>query len=245
MPSSSFQKESARICVNLRMNRPHVAVNFALTWDGRISTRNWTPSDFSSPRDKQRLLELRATGDALIVGRTTLEKEAMQMGLPDEALRAKRVQRGMAPYPIRVLVSNSGELNPLLPLFGFDFSPVLLFSTSRMPLLTRAAFEGKATLHLATGNQVDLSSMLATLRADYAVRRLICEGGSTLFRSLLEANFVDEINLTFCPRVFGGGAAPTLTGCAGAFLPAPRECRLERLEVIGEEAFARYRVQRS
>lgn len=222
---------------------PEVAVNFAVTWDGRISTRNWTPSDFSSARDKQRLLEIRATGDALLAGRRTLEKEAMQMGLPDEALRAGRVQRGLAPYPLRVLVSNSGQIDPAMRVFQFDFSRVVVFSTVLMSVSTRAALEGKATLHIAEGPQVDLRAMLATLRGHYGVRRLVCEGGAELFRSLLEADLVDELNLTFCPRVFGGADAPTLTGCGGDFLPGSRELRLERLEVIGEEGFACYRLR--
>lgn len=226
------------------MNLPEVAVNFSVTWDGRVSTRNETPSDFSSPRDKQRLLEIRATGDALLAGRKTVENEGMQMGLPDEALRAQRIERGMAPYPIRVLVSNSGQLNPRMRVFQFDFSPVIVFSTARMPASTRAALEGKAILHLADGPQVDLRAMLGTLWDHYAVRRLVCEGGPMLFRSLLEADLVDELNLTFCPRIFGGVGASTLTGRVGDFLSVAREFRLEQLEVVGDEAFARYRLVR-
>ncbi len=220
-----------------------VAVNFALTWDGRISTRNHTRSDFSSPEDKHRLLAIRATGDALLVGKTTVEVEAMQMGLPDEALRAERVRRGQAPYPLRVLISNSGRIDPAWRLFQSDFAPIVIFSTARMPKATRAALENKATLHLAEGKQVHLPQMLETLAREYGVKRLVCEGGPTLLRSLLEAGLVDEINLTFCPLLFGGARAPTLTGRAGAFLNSTRECRLERMEEVGKECFLQYRVK--
>jgi len=228
-----------------RPNLPEVAVNFALTWDGRVSTRNRTRADFSSPRDKHRLLEIRASGDALLVGRSTLETEQMTMAIPDETIQAERVARGQAPHPLRVVVSGSGRFDPNARLFQTDSAPVLIFSTSGMPQSTRAALEPKAILHLADDPRVDLMAMLKTLRSRYGVARLICEGGPTLLRSLLEENLVDEINVTFCPRIFGGTDAPTLTGTPGPFLPAAVECRLEAMETFEGECFARYRVNRA
>ena len=221
---------------------PEVAVNFALTWDGRVSTCNRTRSDFSSPLDKRLLAEIRASGDAVLVGRGTLETEQMRMGIGDEALQAARVARGLPPEPLRVVVSGSGQIDLKARIFQTEAAPILIFSTSKMPEAIRIVLEGKATLYLNEGATVDLHAMLQTLRERHGVRRIVCEGGPTLLRSLLEANLVDEINLTFCPRVFGGTDAPTLTGGPGAFLPAAIECRLEAMETIGDECFARYRV---
>ena len=221
---------------------PEVAVNFALTWDGRIATRRRTRSDFSSPRDKHRLLEIRASGDALLVGRVTLETERMRMSIGDAALQAARVARGKPPEPLRVVVSGSGRIAPDAPLLQTEGAPILIFSTVQMPQADRAALEGRATLHLGEAERVDLHAMLQTLHRQYGVRRLICEGGPTLLRALLEANLVDELNITFCPRIFGGADAPTLTGGPGAFLPAAIECALETMEPLGDECFARYRV---
>jgi len=230
-----------------------VAVNFALTWDARASTRTGTRSDFSSPLDKRRLLELRASADAVLVGRTTLEAERMTMGIPDD-LRAARVERGRPPAPLRVVVSASGRIDAAQPIFLTAFAPILLFSTTQMPQATRMELEKShaesqsrsgVILHLSEGRELDLREMLATLWSRYGVRRVVCEGGPTLLRSLLEENLVDEINLTFCPRIFGGTDAPTLTGGPGAFLPGALECRLEAMETVGGECFACYRVIRS
>ena len=223
-------------------NRPVVAANFALTWDARVSTRDRTPSDFSSPRDKQRMLEIRASGDAVLVGRATLKIDATNLALPDEQLRARRVAEGKPPQPMRVVVTNSGKLDADLSLFQSDDPPVLVFSTERMPPETQAALRGKARLYLTREPAVDLRAMLETLWRECSVRRVVSEGGPTLFRSLLELDLVDEINVTFCPLVFGGMDAPTLTGTVAAFLSHSRECRLESTEIIGEECFARYRV---
>lgn len=181
----------------------------------------------------------------MLVGRTTLETENNALGMPDEALRAERVRRGMPPCPLRVIITNSGQLDPALPFFKCDCSPVAIFSTTRMPNAIRSALAPLASLHLTAAPNVDLREMLETLHRDHAVKRLVCEGGPTLLRSLVEIDLVDELNLTFCPRIFGGAQAPTLTGCAGEFLETTRECRLERMDVVGDECFARYRMLRA
>lgn len=223
---------------------PEVAVNFALTWDGRVTTRKHTRADFSSPRDKHRLLEIRASGDAVMAGRGTIAAEQMRMRIPDEALRAARVERGLAPEPLRIVISGSGQLDPRWPIFAqSEGAPVIIFSTLRMPNEVKEALKGCATLHLAPG-KINFREVLQTLRSQYNVRRVVCEGGPTLLKSLLQEQLVNELNLTFCPRIFGGLEAPTLTSIPGEFLPQSIELHLEAVETIEGEAFLRYRVKR-
>ena len=222
--------------------RPFVTANFALTWDARISTRRGTPADFSSPRDKRRLVEIRSRCDAVLASAKTIASDNMTMGLPDPALRAARVKRRQQAYPLRVLLTNSGRIDPTLRLFEKDFSPIVIFSTTRMPARTQSALSSKADLWLHESPAVNLAAMLATLRADYGVKRLVCEGGAQVFRSLLTAGLVDEIHVTFTPRIFGGKDAPTITSIAGQFLPASVPLQLREMEVIEDECFLRYRV---
>ncbi len=225
--------------------RPFVTANFALTWDARISTRRGTPSDFSSARDKRRLVEIRSECDAVLVSAKTVSADQMTMGLPDPKLRAARVKRGQEAYPLRVLLTNSGRIDPKLRIFEKDFSPIVIFSTTRMPARTQAALAPKADVWLHESATVSLPSILATLRAEYGVKRLVCEGGAQVFRSLLTAGLVDEVHVTFAPHVFGGKDAPTLTGIAGKFLPKSVPLRLRAMGVIGDECFLRYRVERT
>ena len=222
--------------------RPFVTANFALTWDGRISTRRGTPADFSSKSDKRRLVEIRARCDAILVSAKTLAADNMSMGLPDASLRAARTARGQLAYPLRVLLTNSGRIDPALRLFTKTFSPIVIFSTTRMPARTRAALAALADVWLHESESVNLPAMLATLRTDYGVKRLVCEGGAQIFRALLTAGLVDELHATLCPRIFGGEKAPTLTGLPGAFHPASVPLTLKKMEVIGGECFLRYRV---
>ena len=60
----------------IRTNRgrlPFVLVNMAMTADGKIATTNRLVSSFSSRRDGQHLLELRATADAVMAGARTVD----------------------------------------------------------------------------------------------------------------------------------------------------------------------------
>ena len=216
---------------------------FAITVDGKITTRNFTPVDFTSREDKAHLLRQRALGDAVLLGHTTLERDNVRLGLPLSELRDARIKRGQTPYPLRVIVSNAGKIDPRLNIFQSDISPIVIFSTTRMPRKIQEALRGKANLHLSKARHVDLVAMLRTLRKDYEVRTLACEGGPTLFRALLERDLIDQLNLTIAPYLFGGANAPTLTGLSKEFLPKSVRCSLIDLRVVGDECFLRYRIK--
>ena len=112
-----------------------------------------------------------------------------------------------------------------------------------MPRKNQDALRKKATLHLTDAEHLDLAVMLETLRAEYKVRTLACEGGPTLFRALLEEGLIDQLNLTIAPYLFGGATAPTLTGLSKKFLPASVHCSLIDMRTIGNECFLTYRVR--
>ena len=223
--------------------RPFVAVTFAMTVDGKITTKNFTPVDFTSREDKLHLFRQRALGDAVLIGHSTLKQDNVRLGLPDAKMREARVTRGQTPHPLRVIVSNEGRIDARLKIFQTDISPILIFSTVRMPARYQKALRKKATLHLSDARAVDLAWMLEQLRNEYGVRFVACEGGATLFRALLEQDLVDQLNLTIAPYLFGGANAPTLTGLSKEFLPRSVQCSLTEMRTVGEECFLTYRIK--
>jgi riboflavin-specific deaminase-like protein len=223
--------------------RPFVAATFAMTVDGKITTRAFSPVDFTSREDKLHLLRQRSLGDAVLIGRSTLTHDNVRLGLPDPEMRAEREARGQSPYPLRVIISNEGRIDPALKIFQTDFSRIVIFSTTRMPRKYQLALREKSTLRLSDTPSVDLTRMLKLLRSEYGVRRVACEGGAELFRSLLELHLVDQLNLTIAPFIFGGKSAPTLTGRGTAFLPASVRCSLVEMRIVGEECFLTYRLK--
>src|SRR5205085_6598593 len=131
---------------------------------------NGTPADFSSKRDKRRLLEIRSRADAILASAKTVAADRMTMGMPAEDLRAARRARGQSEYPLRVLLTGFGRIDPGLRVFEKTFSPLVIFSTSRMPSRVRDALASKADLRLDDGDTVNLAAMMATLRKEYGVK---------------------------------------------------------------------------
>ena len=184
-----------------------------MTVDGKITTRAFSPVDFTSREDKLHLLRQRALGDAVLIGHSTLAHDNVRLGLPDPKMRAEREARGQAPYPIarhrfqRGPDRSRAENFPdrlLAHRHFLDHADAAEISSSRCAKKQRC--------DLSDARSVDLARMLQSLRSEYGVRRVACEGGAELFRSLLELQLVDRLNLTIAPYIFGGKSAPTLTG---------------------------------
>ena len=222
------------------MLRPRVLVNFAMTIDGKVSTTKLSPANFTSKQDKRRLLEIRSLGDALLVGASTVQADNMSMGLPDEDLRKARRERGQSEYPLRVVVSSSGDISTQLNIFNHHFSPIVVYSTRRMNAANQEALKTRAELRLSEGERVHLPYLLNDLYQNYRVRTLVCEGGPRLARSLVEIGAIDELFLTVAPILFGGAEAPGLLGRAGPFLSASRIYRLESMKVLSGECYLHY-----
>ena len=215
-----------------------------MTAAGKITTREFTPADFTSPEDKMHLLRQRALADAVLVGHSTLKKDNVRLGLPKGELREERVARGQIPSPLRVIVSNEGRIDSSLKIFASEIAPILIFSTTRMPRSFQKELRKKATLHLSETDSVNLGWMLRQLRTDYKVQSVACEGGAALFRSMLELGLIDQLTLTIAPFLFGGKKAPTLTGLSKDFLSASVHCSLTDMRAVGEECFLTYRIGR-
>ena len=230
-----------------KLSRPFVMATFAMTVDGKITSRTFCPVDFTSRADKKHLIRQRSLGDAVLIGHSTLRKDNVRLGIANADLRNERVARGQATYPLRVVVSNEGKIDAGLNIFRSDPAtggPIVIFSTTRMPRKHRCALMEHATLHLTAAPEVDLADLLHRLKTEYRVKTVACEGGAALFRALLERDLVDQLNLTIAPYLFGGTDAPTLTGLSKDFLPRSVQCTLKDMQVIGEECFLTYRIKR-
>jgi 2,5-diamino-6-(ribosylamino)-4(3H)-pyrimidinone 5'-phosphate reductase len=231
--------------VNKRAWRPRVIANFALTADGKISTRNFTPTVFTSKADKRRLQEIRSLSDALLAGARTIATDRMSMRIPAKDLQERRRSLGLPPEPLRVVVSNRGQIDLQWKVFQTSGSGVVVFTTQRIPRTLRLPVARLADLWILGRQKIDVAAMLRILRNDYRVETVVCEGGPRLLWALLEIGAVDELHLTWTPLIFGGAQAPTLTGIPGRFLPQTIHCRLKEMEVVGRECFLTYALQRA
>src|SRR5215813_5657833 len=162
-------RKSRHKCRSHFRNRPFVVATFAMTADGKVTTKNFGPVDFTSREDKLHLFRQRALADAVLLGHTSLERDNVRLGLPAE-LQELRITRGQSRSPLRVVVSNKGRIDDRLKIFQSDISPIIIFSTKRMPWENQKALQKKNTLHLAGAEHLDLGEVLKTLRNQYNVR---------------------------------------------------------------------------
>src|SRR6516162_7736068 len=103
--------------------RPFVFINMAISADGKIATANRAVHSFGSQRDLQHLYELRATADAVMCGARTVEISNATLGNGGEKFRRQRIKKGLAEFPLRVIVSGSGSIDPAAKIFQRHFSP--------------------------------------------------------------------------------------------------------------------------
>lgn len=179
-----------------------------------------------------------------MVGAGTLCSDHMSLALSSKTKQRERIERGQSPEPLRVIVSNRGRISTQEKVFRSGSTPPVIFSTQEIPSGKRQELSSIADLWLFNGSRVNLSIVLTILRREYGIRNLICEGGPSLFRSLLEISAIDELHLTWSPQVFGGTKAPTITSLPGDFLPRSARGRLANLHIADGECYLTYRFSR-
>lgn len=191
------------------MNRPFVFINMAVSVDGKTDTIERRGAAISTRRDKQRVDELRASADAVMVGGRTLLDEDPSLTVKSAGLRAGREARGLPPNPMKVGIVTYPDINLTGRFMTSGPARVVIFTTLQTSRDQIAALRSHGAEVFVLGDtQVDLPRALETLH-ELGVRRLMVEGGGTLNFTLLRLGLVDELSLFMAPLIFGGASAPT------------------------------------
>jgi riboflavin biosynthesis pyrimidine reductase len=213
--------------------RPHLALNFAATLDGRASI-DGRSGPIGSDTDTAMLVGLRQRFDAVMIGAGTMRVERYGRVIPDPAKRERRESLGLPGDPLMVIVGGI-DLPWDAPLFTDGGGRVLLFTADQEgePPATATPVD----VVREAGGRVDMTTAMRHLRAERDVRAVLCEGGPRLHSQLQAAALADELFLTIAPKLVGAGN----TILEGA-LPAVTELELAWLLQEESELFARYRA---
>ena len=197
------------------MNRPYVFINIATSADGKIDTFERKGSAISSKRDKERVDQLRADSDAVLVGGKTLLGELPKLTVKSEALREARVKRGVTPNPIKVGVVTSADIPLDSDFIKAGPARAVIFTTSRTSISQLETLRANGVeVFVDDAPRVNLGKMMETL-GELGVKRLMVEGGGTINFELLRLGLVDELMIYIAPMIFGGDNAPTLASGFG------------------------------
>ncbi len=192
----------------------------------------------SNDEDFDRVDALRAGCDAILVGANTVRREDPRLLVRSATRQQNRVGRGMAPNPIKVTMTGSGDLDPSKRFFTAGDTLKLVYCASAVAPPLRGRLEDLATV-VDAGDPLELTSVLEDL-AERGVRRLMVEGGGAIHTQFLTAGLADELQLVVAPLFVGDPLAPRFVG-AGTFpWNSRRRMALGQVRQIGDVVLLRY-----
>jgi riboflavin biosynthesis pyrimidine reductase len=198
---------------------PWLRANMVATVDGSTTDPEGVSGGISGEIDKTVFRLLRQLSDVILVGATTVRVEGYRS----------------ADKPIAV-VSRSLELDFSSSLFAEADSPTVLITCAAAPgpRLDRAREVGDVVV--CGDLEVDLALAVQAL-VQRGHQRLLTEGGPTLLAGLVEADVLDELDLTISPMLVAGHARRLIDG---PLLTPPRHLSLQTLIEEQDILFARY-----
>jgi len=220
------------------LDRPYVLLSCGMSIDGYVDS----PSDerllLSNAADFDRVDEVRAGCDAILVGAGTVRVDNPRLLIRDETRRAARVARGLPPDPVKVTVTGTCGLDPAARFFTLGDADKLVYCAT--PALPSAEEKlGKVATVVDAGDPVDLTTVITDL-AGRGVNRLMVEGGGTIHTGFLTAGLADELQLVVAPFFVGDSRAPRFVG-DGCFPWGPeRRADLTEVRQIGDVVLLRY-----
>lgn len=214
-------REDARLEGHYAEERlPWVRGNMIATLDGAATGADGRSGSINGAADHRVFESLRAWADVILVGAQTVRAESYRAPrTPDRLLGARR-RRGQTDDPALAIVTGGGDLPPAV--LADEPAPWVVTTTGAPGLgsLRRRVPRGRVLVHEGA---VDLAATVSTL-VDAGLPRILTEGGPTLLGALLGAGVVDELCLTWSPRVVAG-PAPRPVVAPGWFDP-PVDARL-------------------
>ena len=216
-------------------SRPYLLLSCATSADGYLDDASPRRLILSGPADLDRVDEVRAGCDAILVGAQTIRTDDPRLLIRDPRRRARRAARGLPPHPARVTLTATGDLDPAARFFAPGALRLVYCAT---PALARARtrLEDSAVL-IDAGDPLSLDFMLTDL-AERAGPRALVEGGARVLGDFLAAGLADELHLAVAPFFVADPAAPRFS------LPRPDNTTspmtLAGVSRFGEVALLRY-----
>ncbi|HEX3922114.1 MAG TPA: dihydrofolate reductase family protein [Streptosporangiaceae bacterium] len=218
-------------------NRPYVLLSCAMSVDGFIDDTTDERLLLSNAADFDRVDQVRAESDAILIGATTLRRDNPRLLVNSPERRAEREARGLPPYPLKVTLTASGDLDPELK-FWHHGGAKLVYCPDSVVAKVRARLGDLAEV-ASVGEDLDFAAMLDDLGAR-RIHRLMVEGGATIHTQFLSAGLADEIQLAVAPFFVGDPAAPRFVNPA-LFPDGPgSRMTLADVQAVGDVAVLRY-----
>ena len=176
--------------------RPYVLLSCATSVDGYLDDASPRRLILSGPADLDRVDEVRAGCDAILVGAQTVRKDNPRLLIRDPRRSARRAARGLPTHPARVTLTATGDLDPQARFFAPGALRLVYCAT---PAIGRARAQlGDRAVLIDAGDPLSLDLVLTDL-AERGVVRVLVEGGARVLGEFLAGGLADELNLAMAP----------------------------------------------
>lgn len=208
--------------------RPMVTLKLASSLDGKIATRTGDSQWITNPASRAHVHMMRATHDAIMVGRRTAELDN-----PDLRVRlAGMTDRS----PTRAVLDSQLSLpTDLAMLSSAKETPVLMCHTSGADTSDWARTDASLIACKANADgRLDIADCLHQL-GTHGINRLLCEGGGTLAASLLSAGLVDQLITFHAGTVIGADGLASMASLGlTELISAPRFTLADQRVIKGD-----------
>jgi 5-amino-6-(5-phosphoribosylamino)uracil reductase len=192
----------------------------------------------SNDADFDRVDEIRAGSDAILVGAATVRNDdpRLQVRCPERV--AQRRASGRPPQPTKVTVTNRAKLDAEARFFTHGTGPKLVYCASDTLDMAAEHLSSVATV-VDGGRPVELRRVSEDLFVR-GVRRLMVEGGGEVHTQLLTEGLADELQLVIAPVFVGQRDATRFVGAGRFPFSGDRRARLVESRPIGDVVLLRY-----
>ena len=219
-------------------DRPYTLLSCGMSIDGYLDSAGDERLILSNDADLDRVDEVRAGCDAILVGATTVRNDNPRLLVRCPDRRLDRIARGLKPSPVKVTVTCGADLDPTSRFFTTGESEKLVYCPTSSVATARSRLGAIATV-VDGGPRVSMRSLAGDL-ADRGVERLMVEGGGSVHTQFLAEDAADELQLVVAPFFVGDSRARRFVD-DGPFPFRPgHPARLADVQRIGEVVLLRY-----
>ncbi|WP_036508482.1 RibD family protein [Nocardia aobensis] len=221
------------------MSRTHVLLSVATSVDGYLDDTSPQRLMLSNEADFDRVDQLRAESDAILVGAETIRRDNPRLTVKSEARKAIRLAAGKLATPRKITVSTSGDLDPEAKFWhhGVDEKPIIYTTVAGAEKLAVRLSDLAEIVPL--GQTVDFAALVNDLSVR-GIGQLMVEGGGHIHTAFLAAGLADELLMAIGPTLVGESSAPRFLRPAEYPGGPTRRMRLVDVTQIGDVAVLRY-----
>jgi diaminohydroxyphosphoribosylaminopyrimidine deaminase/5-amino-6-(5-phosphoribosylamino)uracil reductase len=226
-------RDHAGHMARLQKNRPHVTLKLAVSADGKAGLAGRKPVAITGDEAKDRVYQMRARNDAILVGVGTVLSDNPQLTCRLPGLYERSPVRVVLDARLRVPLS-------LSVISTVRDTPTWVIASHKASPIAEEILVQKGCKVLRvdeTQGRLDLDEVLKVLASE-GITRLMVEGGPTVAASFAAAGLVDEVVLLRSGKTVGETGIAPLEGMKLEALTG-RMTSLGR-ETVGADTFEYY-----